>query len=172
MRIRMFISLTAGVLAVGLFLMLPAKTKSDFSGTWVRDEGNSDAFTAVVAPIIGSNRNSPGTNFILRINHRDQHLQVAVEQNGKKPMIAYYDLGSGWHGGVGGSFEYELGAAKYRTKWTGDNLVIYRTAVFRGNYGMMGGSSEQKWALSPGGNILTVITAVNQLTTKEVFERK
>jgi hypothetical protein len=70
MFIRKLMFSGAWALIIGPFFVPSAIAKPNFSGTWVRDAGSSDAFTAVVVPIIGPRKNSPGNNFILRTNHR------------------------------------------------------------------------------------------------------
>ena len=159
-------------LIVGLVANISAADKPNFSGTWARDSGSSDAYTAIIVPIIGRGENLPGNNFILRINHRNNHLQFSVEQDGKKPKVANYDLGRGRHASTDPRLQQEFGGTSYRSKWKGNNLVIYKNAGFRGNFGYAGGNLEQEWVLSPMGNILTITTTINQRPTKEVFKRK
>ena len=170
MAIRKGIFPRAWACMIGLFFVASAMAKPNFSGTWIRDNGDSDAWTAVVIPILDQKKDAPDKNFTLRINHRDKHLQVAVKQDNKKPVVADYNLGRGWHGSVAGRLNY--GGMRYRAQWKNDNLVINKNAGYRGEFGLTGGNMEQRWILSPGGNVLTIITTIRQLTTKEVFKRK
>jgi hypothetical protein len=55
-------------LIMGLVVVTSAAAKPNFSGAWVRDAGSSDAYTAIIVPIIGRNGELPGSNIILRIN--------------------------------------------------------------------------------------------------------
>jgi hypothetical protein len=162
---------------IGLVVVTSAADKANFSGTWVRDAGSSDGYTAIIVPIIGDRGGDlPGNNFILRIYHHDSQLQFSVEQDGEKFKVANYDLGRGRHSSNNGRLQQEFGGTSYRTKWKRDVLVIYKNAGYRGNYGDLGGSLEQELVLSPGGNVLTITTIINQRrsprTIKEVFKRK
>jgi hypothetical protein len=159
-------------LIMGLAVVTSAADKANFNGTWVRDARSSDVYTAIIAPIIGRSKDLPGANFILRVGHNNKNLQVSVEQDGKKPEVANYDLGPGRHNSTSGKLQYEFGGSSYRSEWKGGNLVIYKNAGYRGNYGYAGGNLEQEWMLSPGRNVLTITTTINQHTTKEVFNRK
>jgi len=160
------------IVALLFFASAMAANKSNFTGTWVRNAASSDIFTAVLVPIIGPKRNSPGNNFLLRISHRDKRLQVTVEQAAQKPILADYDLGRGWHSSIGGRLEYEFGGTRYRSRWKSSALVIEKYASYRGNFGTAGAHVEQEWILSPGGDILTIKTTIDRFTTNEVFDRK
>jgi hypothetical protein len=161
-------------LIVGMAAATSGAAQPNFSGTWVRHAGSSDAYTAIIVPIIGDRGGDlPGNNFILRIYHHDEQLQLSVEQDGEKPKAANYDLGRGRHSPNNGRLQQEFGGTSYRSEWKRNNLVIYKNAGYRGNFGYAGGNLEQEWVLSPGGNVLTVTTIINKRrTTKEVFNRK
>lgn len=156
------------MLISGLIFVSSAIAKPNFTGTWVREAGSSDLFTAVVGPVIGPKKNLTGNSFILRVNHRGKHLQVATEQNSSKPTATTYDLGRGWHG----SIWLDFGGTQYRSKWKGDTLAIEKHVAFHGEFRDMIVYWEQKWVLSPGGDVLTITTATNGVITKEVFSRK
>jgi hypothetical protein len=149
-----------------------AADKPNFTGKWIRNAGASDAFTAVVIPLIGPRKNSPGNNFLLRINHRNKHLQVAVEQDAHHPVSAAYDLGRGWHGNLGPRLENESGGTRYRAKWNRDALLIEKYAIYQGGYGTAQAKIEQEWVLSSGGNVLTITSTIDGFTVKEVFNRE
>jgi hypothetical protein len=172
MFIRKTILLLVSIPLIGLFPLRVAIGKSDFTGTWIRDAGASDIFTAVAVPPIGPKRNSPGNHFLLRVNHQAKHLQVAIEQDGQKPTIADYDLRRGWHGGSALKLEYEFGGSRYRSKWKRDTLVIDKYTHFRGNFGTAGAKVNQVWSLSATGKILTIVTTTDGFITQEVFYRK
>jgi hypothetical protein len=158
-----------GLIAVSL-VTLPASARPNFSGIWLRDAAASGSYTAVLASVIGSNRNLPGSPFILRVNHRGSHLQIAIEENGHGSGTAAYSLGRGWHGNVGPEF----GGSKYRPSWKGDTLAIEKFASYRGYDSSIQGSVYQEWVLSYEDRILTITTTVqpNALVTKEVFIKK
>jgi hypothetical protein len=172
MLIRKTIIPLVPVLLIELFLLRAAIGKSNFTGTWIRDAGASDAFTAVDVPPIGPKRNSPGNNFLLRVNHQAIHLQVAVEQDGQKPTIADYDLRRGWHSGSALKLECEFGGSRYRSRWKRDTLVIDKYTHYRGNFGTSGANMNQVWSLSATGKILTIVTTTDAFITREVFYRK
>jgi len=163
---------TACVLLIEIFFVTSATGKPNFTGTWVRDTVSSDAFTAVIVPLIGPGGTSPANNFLLRINHRSKHLQIAAEQDGTRPVVADYDLGRGWHSSMDPKIERGFGGTRYRSKWRGDILVLEKYTAFRGNFGTSGGNMEQRWDLSPGGDVLTITTTIDRFTTREVFSRK
>jgi hypothetical protein len=150
-----------------------AADKPNFTGKCIRNTGASDAFTAVVIPLIGSKKNSPGNNFLLRINHRNKHLQVAVEQDAQQPILAVYDLGRGWHGNFRPPrLGNESGGTRYRAKWNRDALVIEKYTIYQGDYGTAQAKIGQEWVLSPGGNVLTITSTIDGFTIKEVFNRE
>ncbi|MBP1598817.1 MAG: hypothetical protein H6Q05_4194 [Acidobacteria bacterium] len=68
--------------------------------------------------------------------------------------------------------EREFGGTRYRSKWRGDILVLEKYVAFRGNFRTSGGNMEQRWDLSPGGDVLTITTTIDRFTTREVFNRK
>ncbi len=184
MPIRKLIFPGAWIFIGGLLFVAFAIAEPIFKGLWVRDEIGSDPITAVVGPIIGQKRHVSGRlNYILRINHLDKHLQIAVEQDGQKAVVANYNLERGWHGNI----HPEFGGIRYRSRWRGNTLVIEKQATFRGDFGNRGADCEQNWVLSPGGDVLTITTTIHQyansywemgravpnnFTTKEVFKRK
>ncbi len=159
--------------AVGLVIfealaLTSAVAKPNFKGTWERKAGRAFPFTAVVAPPIGPRNTVPGKNFIMRVNHVGKRLQVAVEQDGHKPVVINYDLGWRWHG----ASSPEFGGTRYRTGWEGDTLIIEKHVGYRGEFRSTGVSSKQEWVLSSGGNVLTITTRVGEVTTKEIFFKK
>ncbi len=163
---------TACALAITLLLVTSATANPNFSGMWARDTSRSDAFTAVIAPLIAAKQNSPGNNFLLRINHHNKHLQVAVEQDGKGPAVEEYDLGRGWHNNLDPNLERQFGGTRYRSNWRKDVFVLEKHARFPGNFRDSDGYMEQQWDLSPGGDVLTITTNTDGFTTREVFHRK
>ena len=161
-----------GVLALAVLFVatLAASPKPNYTGVWERDAKLSDPYTAVVTPIIGSHRDLPGSPFILRVNHRDKHLQIAIEEGNRGSGTTTYDLGRGWHGDM----RYEFGGSRYRARWDGDTLTIERYASYRGYDNSTQGSLTQQWILSHEGRVLTITTTAQPgaLLTKEVFIRK
>jgi hypothetical protein len=159
-------------LMLGLMLLpTVALAAPNFSGTWQRNNANSDPdpyplyWITRPGPSMGGGRNAIN---LMTVHQKGNTLQVADPQH----PLRNYTLDGQPHTRPTDNM---LSKASVTANMQGDNVVIDTTQP----YGQMPGNitlkEKEVWALSPDGKTLTVTITrdipAKQATLKEVYER-
>jgi hypothetical protein len=120
----------------------------DFSGTWIRDAGKSDAMAAN----IGGGIKTVTADLIVK--HEGNTLQVETRWDYKAPTVMTYILdGNENHSSIEGG-----NGITYRSSWDQDELIIEETVNANTPFGRAEVKHRYEWSLSEGSNTLTVTT--------------
>ena len=160
------------LLMLGL-VMLPtmAMAAPDFSGTWIRNNANSDPdayplyWITRPGPTMGGGRNA---QFLMSVHESGDSLQVGDSEH---PM-RNYTLDGKPHTRATDTM---LQKAVVTADAQGNDVVIETTQPFGGMPGNATLKEKEVWSLSPDGKTLTITLTrdlpARQQTMKEVFSR-
>ena len=164
-RLILYWGITMKNFAAFVFLLvmpiLAFAVAPSFSGTWIRDIGQSDAMATnidgKVVPISAD----------LVIKHEGSDLQIESRWDYKPPTTTTYVLS-----GTENSRSDERGnSITYTTSWDQDRLVIDELARTNTPFGRAEVKTRSVWSLSNGGNTLTILTTSNDLSRKQIYHR-
>jgi hypothetical protein len=163
------------VLVVLGMALLPslAMAAPDFSGSWVRDNANSDPVPNLMYWLTrgvdsGGGRGRTSAEILMTVQQDASSLQVADQLNpvrkyalDGKPHIRATDTG--------------LAKAAVNASWQGEALVIATTQPYGGMPGNSTLQIKEVWSLSTDGQMLTISTTRDvpavQQTFKEIYSR-
>ena len=133
----------------------------DFSGTWIRDVGRSDAMATNI-----DGKTVP-VSADLVIKQEGSNLQIESRWDYKPPTTTTYVLS-----GTENSQSDERGnSTTYATSWDQDKLVIDELARASTPFGRAEVRTRSEWSLSDAGNTLTIVTTSNGLSRKQIYHR-
>jgi hypothetical protein len=124
-----------------------SSTMTDFSGTWRRDTGTSDAMsTRMDGKIIPISAD-------LIIKQTGGRLDVESRWTHKAPTAKSYIL----DGMENTSLDDQGNATTYVTSWDGDKLILDEKIMATTPFGRAEIIRRSEWSLSDGGSTLTVL---------------
>jgi hypothetical protein len=154
-------ALFLGTVLLPCILAFPVPTP-DFSGTWIRDVGRSDA----MATIIDGKAMPVSADLIVK--HAGNNLQVESRWDYKAPTIMNYVLDGDEHH----STDERGSAITYLSSWDLDQLIIDEVVNANTPFGRAEVKTRYEWSLSEGASILTITTVTGNLSSrKQVYHR-
>jgi hypothetical protein len=143
------------------FVLAFAAATPDFSGTWIRDVGRSDAMATnidgKVTPISAD----------LIVKHVGNNLQIESRWNFKAPTTTNYVLS----GTENYSSDERGNAIIYLASWEQDKLIIDQLVKADTPFGRAEVKTRAEWSLSDGGGTLTITTMTGGSSRKQVYHR-
>jgi hypothetical protein len=143
------------------FFLAFAVATPDFSGTWTRDAGRSDAMATNI------NGNVTPVSADLIIKHAGNNLQVESRWDYKAPTTMNYIV----DGNENSSSDERGNAIAYRSSWDQDKLIINEVVNANTPFGHAEVKTRSEWSLSDGGNTLTITAVTGGLSRKQVYHR-
>lgn len=143
------------------FFLAYAVATSDFSGTWIRDAGRSDAMATNI-----NGKVTPVTADLI-IKHAGNNLQVESRWDYKAPTTKNYIV----DGNENSSSDERGNAIVYRSSWDQDKLIIYEVVNANTPFGHAEVKTRSEWALSDSGNTLTITAVTDGSSRKQVYHR-
>jgi hypothetical protein len=141
-RLALFLCL----LIIPCFVVLSA-AMPDFSGTWRRDAGASDAMSTLmdgkITPITAD----------LVIKHVDGRIDVESRWTDKAPTTKSYIL----NGAENNSSDDRGNSTSYVTSWEGEKLIIDEKLIANTPFGRAERIKRSEWSLSDDGSTLTIL---------------
>jgi hypothetical protein len=143
------------------FFLAFAVATPDFSGTWIRDVGKSDAMaTNIVGKVTPVSAD-------LIIKHAGNNLQIESRWDYKAPTTMNYIV----DGNENSSSDERGNAITYLASWEQDKLVIDELVKANTPFGRAEVKTRSEWSLSDGGNTLTITTVTAGSSRKQVYHR-
>jgi hypothetical protein len=154
-------NLTAFVCLLVMPIFAFAVSTPDFTGTWIRDIGRSDAMATNI-----DGKTVP-VSADLVIKQEGSDLQIESRWDYKPPTTTTYVLS-----GTENSRSDERGnSITYTTSWDQDKLVIDELIRANTPFGRAEIKTRSEWSMSDGGNTLTVVTTSNGVSRKQIYHR-
>ena len=119
----------------------------DFSGTWRRDAGTSDAMATEIDGKI-----TPVTADLV-INHTNGRIDVESRWSHKAPTAKSYIL----NGAENNSSDDKGNSTAYVASWDGEKLIIDEKLIANTPFGRTERIKRSEWSLSDGGSTLTIV---------------
>jgi hypothetical protein len=141
-RSTLFLSL----LIIPCFVVF-ATAVPDFSGTWRRDAGASDAMSTLIDGKI-----TPVTADLV-IKHAISRIDVESRWIHKAPAAKSYIL----NGTENSSSDDKGNSTAYVTSWEGEKLIIDEKTTANTPFGRTEIIKRSEWSLSDGGSTLTIL---------------
>jgi hypothetical protein len=138
----------------------------DFSGTWIRDVGSSDA----LATLIGDNITPVSADLVIK--HAGGRIDVESRWTHKAPTAKTYIL----NGAENISSDDQGNSTAYVVSWDGNKLIIDEKIEANTPFGRAEVIQRSEWSLSNDGSTLTILQISNGLTGssldhKQVYHR-
>ena len=134
------------LLIIPCFMVFSAAVP-DFSGTWRRDAGTSDAMTTLIDGKI-----TPVTADLV-ITHADGKIDVESRWIHKAPTAKSYIL----NGTENNSSDDQGNSTAYIASWDGEKLIIDEKLIANTPFGRTERIKRSEWSLSDGGSTLTIL---------------
>lgn len=144
-----------GLLAYGV-------NTADFSGTWIRDAGRSDAMaTNIDGKIIPVSAD-------LVITQDSSNLRIETRWDYKPATTMNYVLS----GSENSRADERGNSITYIASWDNDKLIIDELARASTPFGRAEVKTRSEWTMSDNGNTLTIATNSNGSTRKQIYHRQ
>jgi hypothetical protein len=146
-----------GLLIIPCILAFAAATL-DFSGTWIRDVGSSDA----MATLIGEKITPVSADLVIK--HADGRINVESRWIHKAPTTKTYIL----NGAENGPSDDQGNSTAYVTSWDGEKLIIDEKIEANTPFGQAEIIQRSEWSLSDDGSTLTILQTSSDSTGSSV----